>query len=197
VFLLYAVAAGIVVGLLLGGRLERLDGLRLRWVPLALAGLVVQLVLFLRPVGDAVGSLGPPIYVASTMAVLAFVARNVRVAGMAVVTLGAASNLAAIVANGGYMPASASALAAAGLDPSTGYSNSVVLPDPALASLTDIFALPAWVPLANVFSVGDLLIGVGVAVAIAVSMRRRPEGASGHTAPGGPATPVRPGTSPD
>jgi hypothetical protein len=196
VFLLYAVAAGIVVGLLLGGRLDRLDGLRLRWVPLALAGLVVQIVLFVRPVGDAVGSLGPPIYVASTVAVLAFVVRNVRVAGMAVVALGAASNFAAIVVNGGYMPASASALAVAGLDPSVGYSNSVVLPDPALAPLTDIFALPAWLPLANVFSVGDLLIGVGVAVAIAVSMRGRPADASGDAAPGGPAGPVHPGTSP-
>jgi hypothetical protein len=197
VFLLYAIVAGIVVGLLFGGRLERLDGLRLHWVPLALAGLVVQLVLFLRPVGDAVGWLGPPIYVASTMAVLAFVVRNIRVAGMAIVALGAVSNLAAIVVNGGYMPASAAALAAAGLDPSGGYSNSVVLPDPALALLTDTFALPAWLPLANVFSVGDVLIGVGVAVAIAVAMRRPSASAFDDAAPDGPAGPVRPGTSPD
>ena len=34
---------------------------------------------------------------------------------------------------------------------------------PALQPLTDIFAVPAWVPLANVFSVGDVLIAVGVA----------------------------------
>jgi hypothetical protein len=196
VFLLYAVAAGIVVGFLAGGRLERLDGLLLRWVPLALAGLVVQIVLFVRPIGDAVGALGPPIYVASTLAVLAFVVRNVRVAGLAVVALGAASNLVAIVANGGYMPASASALAAAGLDPSVGFSNSVVLTDPALAPLTDILALPAWLPLANVFSVGDLLIGVGVALAIAVSMRRRPARGPDDGATGGHADPVRPDTSP-
>jgi hypothetical protein len=196
VFLLYAVAAGIVVGFLAGGRLERLDGLHLRWVPLALAGLVVQVVLFVRPVGDAVGALGPPIYVASTLAVLAFVMRNVRVAGLAAVALGAASNLVAIVANGGYMPASASALAAAGLDPSVGFSNSVVLTDPALAPLTDILALPAWLPLANVFSVGDLLIGVGVAVAIAVSMRHGPPEAPDDSATVGHADPVRPDNSP-
>jgi hypothetical protein len=196
-FLLYAIVAGIVVGLLFGGRLERLDGLRLHWVPLALAGLLVQLVLFLRPVGDAVGSLGPSIYVASTMAVLAFVVRNIRVAGMAIVALGAVSNLTAIVANGGYMPASVAALAAAGLDPSGGYSNSVILPDPVLAPLTDAFALPAWLPLANVFSVGDVLIGAGVAVAIAVAMCRPSASTFGDTAPGGPAGPVRPGTSPD
>ncbi len=43
--------------------------------------------------------------------------------------------------------------------------------DPALRPLTDIFALPTWLPAANVFSVGDVLIGVGVAVVIALGMR--------------------------
>ena len=36
-------------------------------------------------------------------------------------------------------------------------------PTPRLAPLTDIFAMPRWLPFANVFSVGDVLIGVGVA----------------------------------
>ena len=46
---------------------------------------------------------------------------------------------------------------------------------PALLPLTDLFALPAWLPFANVFSVGDVLIGVGVAATIALAMRvRRP-----------------------
>ncbi len=178
-FLLYAIAAGILAGFLLGGRLERLDGLRLRWTPVALAGLGVQLVLFFGPVGDAVGALGPAIYVASTGAVLAFVVRNLRVTGLPVVAGGASANLAAILANGGYMPASADALTAAGLDPADGFSNSVVLAQPALAPLTDVFALPAWLPMANVFSVGDVLIGIGVAVAIAVAMRRPAPGPAG------------------
>jgi len=38
--------------------------------------------------------------------------------------------------------------------------------------LTDIFALPRWMPLANIFSIGDVLIGIGVAIAIAAAMRR-------------------------
>ena len=54
----------------------------------------------------------------------------------------------------------------------TGFSNSVVVADPALRPLTDIFALPAWLPFANVFSIGDVLIGVGIAVVIALAMRR-------------------------
>jgi len=37
--------------------------------------------------------------------------------------------------------------------------------------------LPSWLPLANVFSIGDVLIGVGVIVAIVLSMRAAGRGA--------------------
>jgi hypothetical protein len=181
VFVLYALVAGVVIGLLTGGRLERLDGLGLRWVPLALVGLAVQLVLFIGPVGDAAGILGPAVYVASTGAVLAFGVRNIRLTGLPIVAAGAALNLAAIVANGGVMPTTAAAMTAAGLDPTDGFSNSAIVASPALAPLTDIFALPAWLPLANVFSIGDLLIGIGVALAIVAAMRRP---VPGRTSPG-------------
>ena len=49
-FLLYAIVVGVVVGFLLGGRLSGLATLEFRWAPLALLGLVVQLVLFSGPV---------------------------------------------------------------------------------------------------------------------------------------------------
>ena len=64
------------------------------------------------------------------------------------------------------------AVAVLGTESGPGFSNSVVMADPALRPLTDIFALPGWVPFANVFSVGDVLIGVGVATVIALGMRR-------------------------
>ena len=50
-----------------------------------------------------------------------------------------------------------------------------MLAHPALQPLTDIFALPHPIPFANVFSVGDVLIGVGVVIVIVVAMRRGPE----------------------
>jgi hypothetical protein len=93
---------------------------------------------------------------------------------MLVVALGATCNFAAIMANGGFMPAASGALQSLGNVEHTGYSNSVVAPDPALAPLTDIFALPTWLPFANVFSVGDVLIGIGVVIVIVVAMRRVP-----------------------
>jgi hypothetical protein len=177
-FLLYAVAVGLVLGLVLGGRPAGLAALRLRWPGLALAGLLFQLVLFTDAVAARVGDLGPILYVGSTVMVLASLVRNWRVPGMALVVLGALSNLAAIIANGGYMPAGRAALEALGKAEPVVYSNSSVVTHPALEPLTDIFALPAWLPGANIFSVGDVLIGVGIALVIVLAMRRRGVAAS-------------------
>ena len=67
-----------------------------------------------------VGDAGPAIYVASTAAVFVAVLRNIRVPGVAVIAVGAGCNLAAIVANGGWMPADPAALASiGGLDRAT------------------------------------------------------------------------------
>ncbi len=122
-------------------------------------------------------------YVASTAVVLVALLRNVAQPGLPIVALGAVSNFLAIVANGGYMPASAGALAALGKVHGNEFSNSAVVADPALAPLTDVFAMPAGLPFANVFSIGDVLIAIGIGVAIAVAMRAwRP--------------PVHPGNSP-
>lgn len=173
-FMLWAIPIGILVGLLAGGHFDALARFRFRWGGLAVAGLLVQVVLF-TPTGDQLaGALGPPLYLLSTLAVFVAVLRNIRVPGMAIVALGAISNLAAIAANSGFMPASASALATAGLDGPGDHTNSVVLEDPALEPLTDIFALPDWLPMANVFSVGDVLIGVGIVIVLAAAMRREP-----------------------
>ena len=177
-FILYAIPIGMAAGFLMRGQFDRLADLRLRWAPLALLGLVVQLALFSDAVGGTMGDTAPTIYVASTAAVLIAVLRNVAVPGMTLIALGAASNLVAIVANGGYMPADAAALAAiGGIEP--GYSNSVIAADPALRPLTDIYALPAAFPFANVFSVGDILIGIGVAATIVIAMRVRPANGAG------------------
>jgi hypothetical protein len=171
-FILYGVLIGLVVGFLLGGRPAGLASLRIDYGWLMIAGLMVQIVLF-SPFGAArVGDLGPPIYVGSTLLVAGAILANLRITGMALVGLGAISNLAAIIANGGYMPADPRAAAALGMVETTVYSNSSVVADPALWPLTDIFAMPAWMPWSNVFSIGDVLIVVGVVNVIAVAMRR-------------------------
>ena len=183
-FILYAIPVGIVVGYLLGGRLERLGDLRLRWIPLALLGLLIQVVLFADALGSPFGDAAPAIYVGSNLLVFAAVLRNVRVPGMAIAAIGAGCNLLAIIANGGYMPADPAALASVGLG-GPGYTNSIVLTDPVLPFLTDVFAMPAWMPAANIFSIGDVLLGIGVAATIALGMRR----------PAKPSTPVNDGAT--
>jgi hypothetical protein len=190
-FILYAVVIGLVVGFVGGGRLSAIGDLRFRWAPLVIAGFLAQVVLFSDAVASRVGDLGPALYVGSTLAVVVAVLRNAAIPGMPLVALGAASNLAAIVANGGFMPASPGAVAALGRDIPAIYSNSAVLAQPALAPLTDIFALPPWLPFNNIFSIGDVILGVGVALAIATAMRshRKADG----EARGGPGEAVRPG----
>jgi hypothetical protein len=172
VFVLYAIPIGIALGFVIGGRLDRLADLRFEWGWLAIAGLAVQIVLFSGFVDAGLErGVGAAIYVGSTGAVLVAVWRNLSVAGLPLVAAGAISNLAAIVANEGIMPTTAEALAAAGMDTEAGFSNSAVVANPALAPLTDIFATPPWLPLANVFSIGDVLIGLGIALVIALGMR--------------------------
>ena len=171
-FILYAVIAGVVAGFAMGGRLGALGSIRFRWAPLILVGFVVQVVLFTDAVAERVGGAGPVIYVASTLLVGAAVVRNLRLPGMPLILLGALSNMAAILANGGFMPASAGAMASLGKSAPTIYSNSAIVPEPVLAPLIDQFALPRWLPFANVFSIGDVLLAVGVARLIAAVMRR-------------------------
>jgi hypothetical protein len=170
-FIIYALPIGILVGLIAGDRPSGLGALQFRWAWVAIVGFVSQLVLFSGPVSERIGAAGPPIYVASTALVLAAVVANVRTPGMVLVALGAASNLAAIVANGGYMPASPTAVAAIGSKAIVAYSNTAILEHPALEPLTDVIAMPGWLPFSNIVSVGDLLIGLGIVVVIAVAMR--------------------------
>jgi hypothetical protein len=173
-FILYSIVIGVFVGFLLGGRAARLGDLQIRWPWAIAAGLIVQVLLFSTPLTDRVGDIGPVIYVVSTALVLAAIIVNRRITGMSVVALGALSNLIAIVANGGYMPADLAAMASLGRTSIDTYSNSALLTNPALRPLTDIFALPTWVPFANVFSIGDVILGVGVAIVIVAAMRGAP-----------------------
>ena len=186
-FILYALLAGIVVGALTGGSLMRLGDLRLRWAPLIAVGMGVQVLLFSTPIGDGLGPAAPIAYVASNLAVLAAVWRNRLIPGLPLVFVGGVANLVAICANGGYMPVSPDALAAFGRAAREGYSNSRQLDGVLLWPLTDVFAMPAWLPMANIFSIGDVLIGVGAAMAVVAAMHGRgtvaPAGASARGEP--------------
>lgn len=183
-FILASIPVGLLLGWLLGGHVSGLARIQLRWVGLAIAGLLFQVALFTPLGGELAGSWIPLAYVASSLAVFVVVLRNLAIPGIWIVAVGAGSNLLAIIANGGLMPAAPSAVHASGITVEDA-SNSVVTDTPVLAPLTDIFAIPAGVPMANVFSLGDVLIGIGIAVTIALAMRAGEAPSAGRA--GGPS----------
>lgn len=171
--LLTAFVLGITAGYLCGGRLRNLAHLGLAKPWLALAALGLQIVAF-SPAGAAVGQPATvALHLASYALLVWFVVLNRRCAGVLVAGAGMGLNLVAIALNGGYMPASSGALATAGIAYGGGsHNNSAVIDaDTRLHFLGDVFAVPSWMPAANVFSVGDLLIAGGVAALLAASMR--------------------------
>lgn len=148
-----------------GGRLSRLLEIRIQAVWLLLIAAGIQLGLTLAPGPTAGWRLAA--HAASYPFGIAFVWVNRRVPGLWLIGVGALSNGVAILANGGVMPTTLSALRTAGLevDPQT-FANSAALADPRLLFLGDVFAIPATVPFANVLSVGDVLIALGAAYAV-------------------------------
>jgi hypothetical protein len=135
-----------------------------RWRhPLLIWGtLVLQVFVIEAPLPDALASV---LHVATYALALAFLVVNRDLPGVLVVGAGAALNGVTIALNGGVLPASAAAIAATGVDRDGEFANSAVVADPVLPWLGDMFAWPAPLPLANTFSLGDVLIAVGVAMA--------------------------------
>jgi hypothetical protein len=173
-----------------GGRLGRLAHLDLRRPWLVAAGFAAQLAV-VSAFPDMEPGLATALHLASYAVAGAFLVLNRHIRWMWLVGVGAALNAVAIAANGGVMPASARAYRIAGLA-TTGpdFANSRPLEHPRLLPLGDVFAVPAGWPLANVFSVGDvvLTVGAGVLLHAAGRAQHRPT----RTAAGEPASTLHP-----
>jgi hypothetical protein len=161
------VFAALVVGVALGGRLGNLAQLRLRASWLFFAAIALQVVAF--PFAflpwRTDGTVATLLWLASYALLIAAAVLNRRIAGVPLVALGMGMNIAAITANGGTMPVLPDAMHGAGGSHAT-LNNSTAVADPSLAWLVDRWAAPDWIPLANVFSVGDVLIAVGAVVIV-------------------------------
>lgn len=170
--ILACVLLGLLAVPLTGGRLRGLGELRWRSAWLVVAALGTQLVVLEVPgVPSALAAVG---HVVTYAVAAVFVWRNRAVRGLSVLAAGAVSNGLAIVLNGGTLPSSAAARRLAGLDETIGFANSGVVDRPVLGVLGDNFAVPAGVPLANVFSVGDVLVVVGALWVVWSATRRAP-----------------------
>lgn len=178
--LLALLAIALILSLLFGGRIERLAGVHFHHTYLILLALGTQILIFstwwqgspmLSPLTNA-------FYLVSNLLLVLAVWLNRRVPGMVVLGLGLLSNAAAIFANGGHMPATLSALQTSGLaasreafDALHASNSSLAGPGTPLWFLGDVLAIPGTLPLANVFSVGDILIGVGGVWFLVANMR--------------------------
>lgn len=151
---------------LAGGQLRRLGDLSFRGVWLPPLALALQ-VLVINIIPTAPHAFVVTVHLATYALAAVFVWRNRAVHGLVLLVCGGAMNGVTIAANGGTLPASADALRRAGLEPDPSqFTNSGVLEDPRLAFLGDNYAVPAGWPLANVFSLGDVVIVVALVYAV-------------------------------
>jgi hypothetical protein len=167
-----AVLVGLALGRMLGGRVSALASIPIRAPWLFYAAVGVQIVGYpsgILPwsIGDAVAT---GLWLLSYALLIAAVAVNARLPGAVIVGLGMLSNLAAVVGNGGHMPARASALRAAGVLYRGVHNNSAVASHPNLPWLVDRWPVPAFIPMGNVYSVGDVLIAAGAVVLVCAGM---------------------------
>jgi len=181
--LLSAILIGVALGVALGGRPRRLGQLPLRWNGLVFGSLAIQLFLFtgLSIPAPAVTVL----YLLSGGLVIAWLARNLLIPGIACVMLGGLINFLAIAVKGGRMPVEPNLLAQAR---GAGYVGALaagrVTSNSSLADshtnlrwLTDQILIPPPWPLPTVLSAGDIVIALGVIWLIAKGMqpsRREP-----------------------
>jgi lipoprotein signal peptidase len=174
--LIAALAAGLVAGYAMGGRLRNIDQLHFRLPWLAIVAFGLQLIAF-SPLRGPLQNTGVVIlHLVSYGLLVWFVIVNRRRMGVDVAGAGLLLNFAAIALNGGYMPASRHALAVAGeqFSGATANNSTIMHAGTRLWFLGDVFAIPDGSILTSVFSVGDVLIVVGVAILIAVAMRTAP-----------------------
>jgi hypothetical protein len=162
----------VVAALASGGSMAHWAGARLRWSPLALLALGVQLPLYSTPFNTwpVVVALGAGAGIATTALVLLVVLGNargpLRLAG-SLAALGIVLNLTVMLANGGWMPRADAiaprAIQRAGDESAVVNNTTPMSAETHLAWLGDVIPQPAWLPLANLISLGDVLLALGAA----------------------------------
>jgi hypothetical protein len=161
----------VAVALMLGGSLDHWSKQRVRWWPLALLAVAIQIPLYSAPLNTwrpmlAVSAIAGEV---TMVLILLMVLRNAistAQPALFLASLGVALNLTVIVANGGWMPR-ADAQAPRELDHGSTQSRvsntAPMAPDTRLGWLADTIAQPVWLPLSNLISPGDLLLSFGAA----------------------------------
>jgi Family of unknown function (DUF5317) len=165
VLIVAVIASAFVVAILRGGRLSEMANVQFRYFWLLFVPLLIQLVLY-TPLSARLSidlSAMPSIYIISMLAGAVVAWFNRSLPGFPLLLAGLLSNLLVISLNGGYMPVSAEARIISGMTPLVDSANNVspMTNASVLWILGDTLPVPHFIPLANVFSIGDVLIAAG------------------------------------
>ncbi|HET8786357.1 MAG TPA: DUF5317 family protein, partial [Candidatus Limnocylindrales bacterium] len=163
------IGLGLVAGLLAGGSLSNLVGVRLRLLPAIFAALLVRFGTELL-IGNGVGfveALRLPLFVGALTLLLAALWANRRQPGMSLAFVGILSNTIAIAINGGRMPILLQSLQSLGLTEADARTTFHTVLDGTktdflahVGPLTDIIPIPI---VRDVASIGDIFLGIGLA----------------------------------
>ncbi len=180
--LIGGILLGLLLGLLAGGKLGNLAEVRLRWTWLLVVAVVVRFGTE-AALGAHIGiveTLRLPLLTSAFVVLLAALWVNRSYPGLSLAFLGVLANTLVIVANDGFMPIWEPALDAAGLtaaDIDRSFHTVVDAGAPdflgRLLILGDV--IPAPVPIIrNVYSLGDLFLGLGLAFFLFAGVVRVP-----------------------
>jgi hypothetical protein len=180
-FIIYAFLLGIAAGYLRGGRIKNLTQLPLLYNGLAFSAFFIQIIIFsdILPL-----KVLPPVliiffHILSYILLIVFIFLNRRNRSLWIIALGICLNGLVVLLNGGYMPTLPEKLSntsmnrfATPLQEGNAVHNSISMDQNTLLPwLGDIFSLPSWLPLSNVFSIGDILIGLGIFLYFFIHMK--------------------------
>lgn len=181
------VVCGIVIALIRGGSLARLEQTQLSHPILFILGVSIRLFVHLYDGSVSLAFL----LVFQAISHVSFIcflllnlnSGNIGGIGPILISAGIMMNGMVILSNGGKMPVSTQALLLSGqadgmalLVSKASNTHQLLTESTRLPWLADIFALPAWWPLAVAFSIGDVLIAIGAFIFIQHAMgagRRR------------------------
>ena len=173
---------GLALGLAVGGSLDNLLDIRLRWLPALLVAAAARVTLDWALAGGGLpDAIRLWLVLLTYVYLVAMLLANRGLPGMTAAALGTAANGIAIVVNRGWMPVWQPSLGAAGFDSTTVHSNfHTMLTGPVDATffarggpLADIIPIPIPI-LQSVASVGDLLLAAGLAFFIFAVVVRAP-----------------------
>lgn len=180
--LIGGVALGLIAGLLAGGRLDHLAGVRLRWAGLIFGAVIVRFgaEIALDAGVEAAVTLRLPL-MAGAFGILALgLWANRHYPGLLIALVGVLLNGLVVLVNGGRMPIWEPSLEAVGLTAAdvTSQFHVVLSTDlgveflAALGPLADVIPLPV---IQNVASIGDVFLAIGLGFFLFASLVRRPD----------------------